>query len=64
MSSIRVFLGLIVALDLECEQLDMKTTFLHGELEEEIYLEQLEGFKTKGKEKMVRRLKKSLYGMK
>jgi len=36
MSSIRVILGLVVALDLECEQLDVKTTFLHGELEEEI----------------------------
>eukprot|EP00253_Pinus_taeda_P032549 PITA_32549 len=40
MSSIRVILGLVVALDLECEQLDVKTTFLHGELEEEIYVEQ------------------------
>ena len=30
MSSIRVILGLIVALDLECEQLDVNTTFLHG----------------------------------
>ena len=50
MSSIRVILGLIAALDLECEQLDVKTTFLHGELKEEIYIEQLEGFIEKGKE--------------
>eukprot|EP00253_Pinus_taeda_P035284 PITA_35284 len=64
MSSIRVILGLVVALDLECEQLDVKTAFLHGELEEEIYMEQPEGFIEKGKEGLVCRLKKSLYGLK
>lgn len=36
MSSIRIILGLVAALDLECEQLDVKNSFLHGELEEEI----------------------------
>jgi hypothetical protein len=64
MSSIRVVLGLVIALDLELEQLDVKTTFLHGNLEEEIYMEQLEGFIEKGKENLVCRLKKSLYGLK
>ena len=64
MSSIRIILGLVVSLDLECEQLDVKTTFLHGELEEMIYMEQSEGFKTKGKENLVCRLKKILYGLK
>lgn len=64
MSSIRVILGLVSTLDLECEQLDVKTTFLHGELEEEIYMEQPEGFIEKGKEGLVFRLKKSLYGLK
>ena len=34
MSSIRVILGLVSALNRECEQLDVKTAFLHGELEE------------------------------
>ena len=38
MSSIRVVLGLIVSLDLELEQLDVKTTFIHGDLNEEIYM--------------------------
>ena len=40
MSSIRVILGLVAPLDLECDQLDVNATFLHGELEEEIYMEQ------------------------
>ena len=37
MSSIRVVLGLVVSMNLEIEQLDVLTTFLHGDLEEEIY---------------------------
>ena len=60
MSSIRVFLGLVVSLDLELEQLDVKTAFLHGDLKEEIYMDQPEGFKVKGKEHMICKLKKSL----
>lgn len=64
MSSIRVVLGLAAILDLEVEQMDVKTAFLHGNLEEEIYMEQPEGFKVKGKEDYVCRLKKSLYGLK
>ncbi|KAI5327124.1 hypothetical protein L3X38_026520 [Prunus dulcis] len=64
MSSIRVVLGLAASLNLEIEQLDVKTAFLHGDLEEEIYMEQPEGFKVKGKEDLVCRLKKSLYGLK
>ena len=42
----------------------MKTSFLHGDLKEEIYMDQPEGFKVKGKERMVYKLKKSLYGLK
>ena len=37
-SSIRVILGMTASLDLELEQLDVKTAFLHGDLEEEIYM--------------------------
>jgi len=50
--------------DLHLEQLDMKTTFLHGELEEEIYMLQPKGFAETGKENLVCRLNKSLYGLK
>ena len=64
MSSIKVILGLVATLDLECELLDVKTTFLHGDLKEEIYIEQPNGFKERGKENLVCKLKKSLYGLK
>ena len=64
MSSIRVVLGMAGSMNFKVEQLDVKTAFLHGDLEEEIYMEQPEGFVKKGKEKFVCRLKKSLYGLK
>ncbi|GKB97559.1 putative RNA-directed DNA polymerase [Tanacetum coccineum] len=64
MGSIRVVLGLAASLDLEVEQMDVKTTFLHGDLDKEIYMEQPEGFQVKGKEGYVCRLQKSLYGLK
>ncbi len=62
--SLRTVLSLVAALDLEITQLDIKTAFLYGELEEELYLEQPEGFVTAGRENEVCRLKKSLYGLK
>jgi len=62
--SIRVVLALVALLDLELEQLDVKTTFLHGDLDEEIYMEQPEGFVQHQKGRLVCKLKKSLYGLK
>ena len=64
MNSIRTILSLVAAEDLHLEQLYVKTTFLHGDLEEEIYMQKPEGYEVKGKEKLVCRLKKSLYGLK
>ena len=64
MPSIRMVLGLAASLDLEVEQMDVKTAFLHGDLDEEIYMEQPEGFEVKGKDNYVWKLKKSLYGLK
>ena len=63
-SSICTLLSIVAMHDLELEQLDVKTAFLHGELEEDIYMEQPEGFVIPGKEKIVCKLKKSLYGLK
>ena len=50
--------------DMELEQLDVKIAFLHGDLEEVIYMQQHEGFKEPGKEDYVCLLKRSLYGLK
>jgi Reverse transcriptase (RNA-dependent DNA polymerase) len=44
MSSIQVVLSLAASLDLKIEQLDIKIAFLHGDLEEELYMEQPGGF--------------------
>ena len=46
-------LVLVASMNLEIEQLDVKTAFLHGDLEEEIYMEQPKGFTIKGKEHLV-----------
>ena len=48
-TSIRFLLSVSTAFDFEVEQMDVKTTFLHGDLEEEIYMKQPEGFMVKGK---------------
>ncbi|KAH9298726.1 hypothetical protein KI387_030408, partial [Taxus chinensis] len=52
MTSIRTVLGIVVAEDLHLEQLDVKTAFLHDDLEEELYMQQPEGYEVKGKEEM------------
>ena len=44
--------------------MEVKTTFLNGEIEEEVYVEQPKGFEVHGKETPVCRLKKALYGLK
>eukprot|EP00253_Pinus_taeda_P028155 PITA_28155 len=64
MTSIKTILSLVVVEDLHLEQSDVKTTFLHGDLEEEIYMQQPQGYEVKEKEKLVCRLKKSVYGLK
>ncbi|KAG8497424.1 hypothetical protein CXB51_008733 [Gossypium anomalum] len=63
-SSIRALLGIVAMHDLELEQLDVKTAFLYGELEEDIYMQQPEGFIVSEKEDYVCLLRKSLYGLK
>jgi hypothetical protein len=64
LTSIRFILSITVTFDLEVEQMDVKTAFLHGDLKEEIYMKHPEGFVVKGKKELVCKLKKSLYGLK
>ena len=63
-TSIHILLALVAEYELELAQLDVKTTFLHGDLEEEIYMIQPCGFRVAGKENHVCKLIKSLYGLK
>jgi hypothetical protein len=62
--TICVLLALAAAYKLLVHQMDVKTTFPNGELEEEIYMQQPEGFVVKGQDNKVCRLIKSLYGLK
>ena len=64
MSIIRLVLGMVVAENLHLEHLDVKTTFLHGDLEEDLYMIQPEGFIVQGQENLICKLGKSLYGLK
>ena len=57
-SSIHILLALVAQYKLDLDQLDVKIAFLHGDLDEEIYMSQPTGFKTAGKENMVYKLKK------
>ena len=63
-TSIRIVLALVAHYNMALEQMDVKTDFLYGYLEEQIYMEQLEGFNQLGHEHLVCKLKKSLYGLK
>lgn len=62
--SLRLLLALSVKHGLKLHQVDVATAFLNGTLEEEVFMKQPEGFEVKGKEHLVCRLKKSIYGLK
>ncbi|KAK9083162.1 hypothetical protein Scep_029633 [Stephania cephalantha] len=62
--SLRIIMALVAHYNLELHQMDVKTAFLNGDLEEEVYMDQPEGFLTTGKENLVCKLKKSIYGLK
>ncbi len=63
-TSLRIILSLCAIFDLEMAKLDIKTTFLNALVEEEIYIEQPEGFTTPESEHLVERLVKCIYGLK
>ena len=62
--TVRLMLALSSLEDWYIEALEVKTTFLYGKLDEEIYIHQPEGFKVKGQENKVLRLHRALYGLK
>ena len=64
LKSIRILLAVAAALDYEIWQMDVKTTFLNGELEEDIYMQQPKGFIALSQEHMVCKLHRSIYGLK
>ena len=61
---IRMLIAIAVLHNLDIHQMNVKTTFLNGELNEEIYMEQPEGFIVKCQEHKMCNLVKSLYGLK
>ena len=64
LKSIRILLSIAAHYDYEIWQMDVKTTFLNGNLDEEIYMMQSEGFIAKNQEHMVCKLKRSIFGLK
>jgi hypothetical protein len=63
-TTIRTLIALASIYNFEIHQMDVKTAFLNGELEEEIYIHQPEGFVMPNHERKVCKLIKSLYGLK
>ena len=63
-TSIRMLIAIDALYNLEIHQMDVKTAFLNGDLDEDIYMEQPKGFIVPSQEKKVCRLVKSLYGLK
>nr|GEU96276.1 zinc finger, CCHC-type [Tanacetum cinerariifolium] len=63
-TTIRLLLALAAIHNLVIHQMDVKTAFLNGKLEEEVYMKQSEGFVMPGNEHKVCKLVKSLYGLK
>nr|GEU59520.1 putative zinc finger, CCHC-type [Tanacetum cinerariifolium] len=62
--SLRIVMALVAHYDLELHQMDVKIEFLNSDLHEDDYMTQPEGFMVKGKEHMVCKLKRSIYGLK
>ncbi|CAL5370298.1 unnamed protein product [Camellia sinensis] len=64
LDTIRAIIALVAQKGWFLHQLDVKSAFLNGKLEEEVYVDQPQGFVVKGKEDKVYKLKKALYGLK
>ena len=64
LKSIRILLSIAACLNYEIWQMDVKTAFLNGSLDESIYMVQPEGFVSQGQEQKVCKLQRSIYGLK
>ncbi|KAJ9675422.1 hypothetical protein PVL29_024372 [Vitis rotundifolia] len=62
--SFRVIMAIVAHFNLELHQMDVKTAFLNGDLDEDVYMEQPIGFAEAGKEDLVCKLNKLIYGLK
>ena len=62
-TSIRAILALASMMKWDLHQMDVKTTFLNGVIEEEVYIEQPQGFEVEDKRTHICKLKKALYGL-
>ena len=62
--SFRIIMALVTHFNLELHQMDVKIAFLNGDIDETIYMVQLENFVSKDPKNMVCKLKKSIYGLK
>ena len=64
LEAIRMFLAYACHKQFKVYQMDVKSYFLNGDLKEEVYMEQLEGFQLSNNPDIVCKLKKALYGLK
>ena len=62
--SFRIIMALVAHYDLELHQMDVKTVFLNGDIDETIYMVQPENFVSEDSKNMVCKLTKSIYGLK
>jgi hypothetical protein len=63
-TSIKTIIALAAKMKWKLHQMDVKTVFLNGVIEEEVYIEQPQGFEVEDRKSHVCRLKKALYGLK
>jgi Reverse transcriptase (RNA-dependent DNA polymerase) len=62
--SFRIIIALVAHFDLELYQMDVKTVFLNGDIDEYIYMSQPPNYESNDSKQMVYKLKKSIYGLK
>ena len=63
-TTVSLLIALVAIQNLVIHQMDVETTFLNGNLEEEVYMKQPEGFVMPGNEHKVYKLVKSMFGLK